>query len=283
MIVPCSGTLDDLASLVGALLRQQAAFDWEVIFVDNGLAPDARTELERQAMRLPAARIVEEEARGPGPARNAGVRASSSEIIVFVDADDEPAPTWLRSLVQAVRPGVLVSGHLDTSKLNPPWLAATRGTMPGTDSPPYLCEGVFPVVAAGNMAITRTDFGALGGFRPDARRLEDFDLSLVAWERGFLVERQPNAVLHYRLRSSPCALFRQGFQYGTARARIYRELVDRRLVRRWTVAGWRSWIKLALITPLAAFSRPRRATLAWIAGNRWGRLAGSVRNKVLYL
>lgn len=283
VVVPCAGTLGDLPPLVDALRRQQATFDWEAIFVDNGLAPEALAELRRHASRLSAARIVEERKRGIGPARNAGVRASSSEVVVFVDADDVPALDWLATLVTAVRPGVVVGGHLDTTKLNPPWLAATRSSRLHVADQPYMCEGIFPVAPGGNMAMTRADFDALGGFVPDARPLEDFDLCLRAWEQGLTVERQPDAVLHYRLRTSPRDLFRQGSLYGTARARVYRDLADRHLVRRWTVAGWRSWIMLAVSVPLATVSSSRRATVAWIAGNRWGRLAGSARYRVIYL
>lgn len=281
VVVPCAGDLTDLPELVEGLLAQKAAVPWHVVFVDNGLAPGPRSVLERERSRLPHAEIVEEATRGIGPARNAGVAAGRAEVIVFVDADDIPAPGWLAALVDAVEPGTIVGGHLETRELNPVWLAETRGA-PG-DGTPYLCEGLFPVAPGGNMAITRRDFEAVGGFAPDARPLEDFDFCLRAWDHGLAVRLERSAVLHYRLRSRPRDLYRQGFNYGRSRARVYRDLLDRGLVRRVAVPGWKSWARLVLALP-PALVRPRsRATAAWIAGNRLGRAAGSLRYRVVYL
>lgn len=281
VVVPCAGDLADLPELVKGLLSQEVAVPWRVIFVDNGLAPGPRSVLERECSRLLRARIVEESTRGIGPARNAGVAASRAEVLVFVDADDIPAPGWLSALVGAVEPGTIVGGHLETRVLNPIWLADTRG--PPGDGTPYLCEGIFPVAPGGNMAITRRDFEAIGGFAHDARPLEDFDLCLRAWEHGVAVRVEPSAVLHYRLRSRPRDLYRQGFNYGRSRARVYRDLVDRGLVPNIAVPGWRSWVRLILALPPSLVRHRSRATAAWIAGNRFGRAVGSLRYRVGYL
>ena len=281
VVVPCAGDLGDLPELVDGLLAQEAAEPWRVIFVDNGLAAGPRSLLERERSRLPDTQIVDESTRGIGPARNAGVAASLAEVIVFVDADDIPAPGWLAALVGAIEPGTIVGGHLETRSLNPLWLANTRGA--AGDGTPYLCEGLFPVAPGGNMAITRRDFEAVGGFAQDARPLEDFDFCLRAWEHGLQVRLEETAVLHYRLRSRPRDLYRQGFNYGRSRARVYRDLVDRGLVRRIAVPGWKSWIRLVLALPGALVHHRSRATAAWIAGNRFGRTVGSVRHGVVYL
>jgi len=283
VIVPCGGRLTHLDQLAAALARQQATFAWEAVFVDNGLTSGERQKLEHVVARLRRARIVDEPlAVGIGPARNAGARAAEGSILAFVDADDVPGDQWLAGLIDGVNTGMISAGRLDTDELNPTWLAHTRG-----DHDPegvYACEGLFPVAPGGNFAITKADFDGLGGFAPSAISLEDFELSLRAWEAGLVVHRAgPTSIVHYRLRPDAGALARQGFLYGEARARTYASLWRRGLVPRWRLRGWKSWLLLVLIAPLVPFSRRRRGEAAWIAGNRIGRVVGSWRHRVVYL
>jgi len=282
VIVPCAGDLAELSELVDSLLRQDVGFAWETVFVDNGLEPPALNRLRKQARRLVRTRIVTERRRGIGPARNAGVAAAIGEVVAFTDADDAVASGWLQALVDAVDPGWIAAGFLDLERLNTPWLARTRGTHePGSL---YYCEGIFPVPPGGNMAVSRDDFARIGGFAVDNRSLEDFDFALRAWELGLNVRAAGvGACVHYRLRSSARSLYQQGVRYGEARSRTYAELHRRGLVRRWTVQGWRSWVKLLANIPGALVQQHQRGVLAWIAGNRIGRVVGSVRYRVVYL
>jgi len=282
VIVPCHGALDHVTELVDSLLVQDAPFAWEAIFVDNNLTPAERKRLEDAVRPLAAVRIIEERAQGISPARNTGAAAAGGEVLAFIDSDDVAAATWLRALTEAVAPGSIAAGRLEVERLNPPWLARTRG---GNDpAKEYLVEGVYPVAPGGNMAITANDFNRLGGFGAGADALEDFEFCFRAWTGGMAVRPAGSeAMIHYRLRQEPRALYRQGYRYGLARARVYRTLVDRQLVKRWSVSGWRSWAMLGLIAPMAAFSRTRRASAAWILGNRLGRLSGSIRYRVIYV
>lgn len=283
VVVPCAGNLADLPDLVTALtLQDMPAPSWEVVFVDNGISPSGKAVLREQITRLTNAKVVTEPEPGIGPARNRGVQAASGGTLVFVDADDVPARTWLRAIVEAVEPGVIAGGHLDLELLNPAWLATTRGRHePGTL---YRCEGIFPVPPGGNLAISRADFDVIGGFANDRRSLEDFDLAIRAWDRGITVRPAGlEATVHYRLRASPASLYRQGTNYGIARASIYSVLWQRGLVRRWSFGGWKSWLLLVAVVLRGPFSNRYRCTAAWIAGNRIGRVRGSVRHRVLYL
>ena len=282
VVVPCHGTLDHVAELIDSLRAQDAPFAWEAIFVDNNLSPAERLRLDEAIGTLAGARVIAERAQGISPARNAGAAVAGGAVLAFVDADDVAAATWLRGLAEVVGPGRVAAGRLDVGTLNPPWLARTRGAQPAAEE--YLVEGVYPVAPGGNMAVTKDDFDRLGGFGAGAEALEDFEFCFRAWKNGVSVRQAgPEATIHYRLRPEPRALYRQGFVYGLARARVYRTLVDDGLVKRRSFGGWRSWAKLALTAPLAPFSRGPRVMAAWILGNRMGRLAGSIRYGVVYV
>jgi glycosyltransferase involved in cell wall biosynthesis len=58
------------------------------------------------------ARVTDGTGRGPGAARNAGVAASTGEILAFTDADCIPEPGWLRAGVEALRSADLVQGRV---------------------------------------------------------------------------------------------------------------------------------------------------------------------------
>lgn len=75
----------------------------EVVVVNDGSSDDTWTHMRRAADRYPDGRVrcVDlGENRGKRAAMAAGIRATSAEILVFVDSDSMPAPGSVRRLVQ---------------------------------------------------------------------------------------------------------------------------------------------------------------------------------------
>ncbi|WP_051300207.1 glycosyltransferase [Actinomadura rifamycini] len=75
----------------------------EVVVVNDGSSDDTWTHMRRAAARYPDGRVrcVDlGENRGKRAAMAAGIRATSAEILVFVDSDSMPAPESVRRLVQ---------------------------------------------------------------------------------------------------------------------------------------------------------------------------------------
>lgn len=72
--------------------------DWELLLVGQGDDPDlARvgTRAEKLDSRI---RYIHLEQRAISPARNAGLRAASGDIVAMLDDDCEAAPDWLQTL-----------------------------------------------------------------------------------------------------------------------------------------------------------------------------------------
>ena len=92
----------------------------------------------------------------------------------------------------------------------------------------------------------------------------------------------PDAVVHYRYRETPRALWRQGLAYGAFRPRIARLLVEAGKPRPPRFAGWKSWALLVLKLP-GLVTQEGRAVWVWIAANRWGQVVGSIRHRTLML
>ena len=86
IIVPTYNEADDIGATCESLLRLAPAPD-EIIFVD-GASTDGTPDIIRQYLRQPSVRlIVEGSKRGPATARNVGIEAARSDVVVFADAD----------------------------------------------------------------------------------------------------------------------------------------------------------------------------------------------------
>ena len=100
IVIPCHnhGTLVD-----GALTSvfEQTFASWEVVVVDDG-STEATTLDALDAIDLPRVRVIRQDNTGLPGARNAGIRATTGEYIVPLDADDELLPDYLERMVEAL-------------------------------------------------------------------------------------------------------------------------------------------------------------------------------------
>jgi GT2 family glycosyltransferase len=171
-----------------------------------------------------------------------------------------------------------VTGPLELDRLNPAWLAGSRGRR--TESGEYDYYGIFACVSGGNMGMHRRLWRDVGGFREHFVP-EDMEFSLRAWRQGARVLVAKEAVIHYRYRTEPKRLYRQGFAYGLGRVAIARMLSETGGPRPPRFAGWRSWLWLARHPPLKGPAA--RAVWCWVLGNRLGHVVGSLRTRTLLI
>jgi hypothetical protein len=99
VIVPHYNTPELLVGTLQSLAAQELVKGWfEVIVVDNG----SRLSLAPLEAAWPDVRFLVCHERGPGPARNLGVRAARGAILGFIDADVTVAPGWFEAGMAAV-------------------------------------------------------------------------------------------------------------------------------------------------------------------------------------
>jgi glycosyltransferase involved in cell wall biosynthesis len=282
VVIAARDAAETLDEQLTALAAQEWHGAWEVVVVDNGSTDDTRGIVRRSAERWPALRLVEAtDGVGPAFARNVGAREATGRSLAFCDADDVVAPGWLAAVGDALDTAEFVCGPIDIETLNPPWLAASRGTTGTTAAAVF--EGRFPFASSCNLGIRRARFLAANGFDEDLLVGEDIDLSMRLFVAGVTLAYVPGALVRYRFRPTLRSTFDRAVAYGRARPLIaerWRARVPGAEVPRFR--GVRNYGWLVRHAPTLT-SRAGRARWLWVAGQLAGTVSGSRRVGRLYL
>ena len=115
-----------------------------------------------------------------------------------------------------------VTGPTVPERLNEPW---RRRSATGQftelsvhQSPPHL-----PHAAGANLGVRRACHEAIGGFDESLLIWDDTDYCWRQLMAGTSLHWAQDAVVHYRLRHSPIAIFRQARGYGENNVKFYRK------------------------------------------------------------
>ena len=281
VVIPCRNGARHLAGMLASLARDPLAREIEVVVADNGSTDGSAGVARSFTDRLPLLRVVDASAeRGRTAACNAGAAAATGDVLVFVDADDEVGDGYVSALVAACRDADLAAAGVDGTRLNEPWVAATRATGIEDDGlSRYL--GFLPIAGGGLLGVRREVFAALGGLRA-VPYAEDVDFSWRAQLAGYRLAGAPDAVLHYRYRDTLRGIFTQAVRYGLSQPLLYRLYASAGMPRRPVREAAADWWRLL---KRARHLRSRADVGAWLflVGILVGRLRGSVRHRTVFL
>jgi len=103
IVIPVRDRADFLKRCLDAIKSQDyPAEDFEVIVCDDGSIRDVSTALEKSQPGHPDITLIRQDRRGPAAARNLGIHASASPIVLFVDSDTVADKGLVRNLVSAL-------------------------------------------------------------------------------------------------------------------------------------------------------------------------------------
>jgi glycosyltransferase involved in cell wall biosynthesis len=218
-------------------VRSVAAQTWphlHLVIVDDGSPDDTAAVATKLIAEFPNRRIelLRQANQGLAAARTAGVRATSSPLVLPLDADDRLAPQAVERLVQA-----LLAAGAD--------VATPLGRTFGDEDRP-LCT--LPVtrrrLLRGNCLVyaslyRRSLFDAAGGYARNCVGYEDWDLWLTALERGARFVHVPEELFLYR-KHGATMLAGSDAQAMALRAAIVCN--HERLFPRWRVALARAFL-----------------------------------------
>lgn len=245
VVIPTRDRASYLEVALGSLLAQKDAGDHELVVIDDG-SQDATAEVARRG----GVRCVRlSPARGLNAARNAGIAATSGELVAFLDDDVRVPPGWVRALREGAQ------RHPDAEALGGPIRASLEGPTPrgcGRESPPITtldlgCEDR-PVEAVwgANFAVRREAFERLGRFdeRIGGHGDEEEWLMRVHAAGGSVVYLAAAGLEHRRAGADAGLRALAGAQYRRGRAALRSDrrrgapVAVRRELRNVAGAGW---------------------------------------------
>ena len=165
----------------------------EIIVIDNGSEDNSVIITQKFPVKL----LVEKAFQSPYWCRNAGIKASTGEIIVLLDSNCVPVATWLKEGVkcfQALQSGILMGPvHFIFSSA---WTIAERLD--------YLYSVYTPEdirnssgLPGGHLFIARQIFDQIGYFIPHIRSRGDMEWTQRAKKHGYSFDFCPNAIVNY--------------------------------------------------------------------------------------
>jgi len=166
-VIPVKNDAERLDRCLASIRTVSHGHPIELIVVDNG-SGDGSPETARRhgavVLDVPEARVSE--------LRNRGAAMASADILGFVDADHELGQGWVDAVVEDMHDArVGAVGARCDSPPNGTWVqhqyAALRGRTVGCADAEWM--------GAGNLAVRRSAFNALGGFDASLEACEDVD------------------------------------------------------------------------------------------------------------
>ncbi len=227
VVVPAYNAERTLKATLDSALAQDFR-DFEIVVVNDGSSDSTKAVLDAYAARV---RVIDQNNRGVSAARNAGVSASTGQLIAFLDSDDLWSPDKLtqsvRALTQNPKASMVFS---DCSGLRPDGTTSTFYSFRGAPSLDEMLNNGFEAVPSAVM-MRREVFDACGGFSQKfvPNYFEDLWLWFLARERGEF-EYIPKELTTLRLRGKPPAAWY--FANGRIFVDLLRERYGRRARRR---------------------------------------------------
>lgn len=263
VVIPAYNSAAHVERLLASLRAQTYPRDrYEVILVDDGSGDDTAARAERVMADWAgdAGRVLRKPNGGPASARNAGARASTADVIAYIDADCVADADWLEQVVGALAAGADSAAGAGGPLRN---VAAPGWVSDYLDACQFYRQrtrnGVVDYLLTANVAFRRVALAQVGGFaeRPGVWA-EDADLSFRLKQQGYaLLLASGGAVTHFGSPGTVRGLCRELYRYGYGAAVLSRNWRNGRTPTTEMIRHGGA----ALLAPLLAWRLRRRVGL----------------------
>jgi glycosyltransferase involved in cell wall biosynthesis len=262
VVVPVYNAGSRIYGLLAALENQLYDGPFDVILVDDGSIQ--KLDIDQKFCKFDLRVIRCEANQGPAVARNVGIKASSSEIIVFTDADCQPKTYWLSRMV-APFADKKVAGVKGAYKTTQSDLWARLAQIEFLERYEFLKQSPdIDFIDTYSAAYRRKDLDAVEGFDTQLITNEDVDLSFRIKARGGKFVFVPGAVVEHYHKEGWINYAR--LKYGRAfwRMKVYLEHPEKMATNSYTPKTLKAQLLLVALLPFILVSSKFRSL--WKAG-----------------
>jgi hypothetical protein len=246
VVIPLYNKADYIARALTSVLAQSVPAS-EIIVVDDGSIDDGVGVVAGFGDKR--VRLIRQGNKGAGAARNRGIAEARTDLIAFLDADDEWKPDFLCQIRRVWNNFPDCGAYATAFEVRYPTGDVGRPVLPDVPPPPWV--GIIPrffksvrnapPFCASSICVARVAFVELGGFPTNVARSEDF----VMWAKlalhypiGYSSSRQ--AVYHFEAGGRKCDMVASAnaaaavtcidglIATGVLEPEIYRDLVELR-------------------------------------------------------
>lgn len=200
--------------------------EFELLFVDDGSNDGFEDYIKTYKSDTQLSiRAIYQENKGPGEARNNGMKNAKGDYFIYVDSDCTFPSHWLKEIdTQVVKNNYDAFGGPDTFHPSfSPLLKAINYSMTsligtgGTRGNKKSVAKFYP--RSFNMGVHRKIFENIGGMNK-LRHGQDMDFSQRIYDAGYKVGLVADAFVYHKRRTSLSKFYRQIFNWGVARINL---------------------------------------------------------------
>jgi glycosyltransferase involved in cell wall biosynthesis len=261
VVIPAFNAQDTLADCLRALKRQTTVPD-EIIVVDDGSTDGTAGVASGYAVRL-----FRQRNQGPAVARNEGARHALGDLLLFTDADCEPASDWVAEMTAPFADSEVsgVKGVYRTTQREP---IARLAQCEFEERYQRLArfdqiDFVDTYSAAFRLAAFRAMGGFPGGF--SEANNEDVELSYRLARAGHRLVFNPRAAVLHRHKTSWASYFRLKLRRGHWRMVVYRLHPGKAVSDSYTPQVLKAQVLLVLLAAAGLLAAPFRTLGLWAA------------------
>lgn len=291
VVIPVYNGAAFIEGQLRALAAQQTDRSFEVVISNNGSTDSTVKIVESFKAPFPLRIVDSSQHQGICHARNVGVREARGKIILFCDADDYVEPGWVEAHLAAHdqhAPALIAGAVLHGD--NPPEALAAYGIATDEDQrlrkhsgelepsdmlTPY--AGFRPSAVGCNFSVPRDVYLGQGGMDLSyVGGSEETDFTWRLMDAGIPMYKASVALVSYKLRTTPRAIFRQQRNYQRNKMLLW---------TRFKAQGMRgSSLKYSIVAFFKAlpllFSPATRLEGARLAGGNLGAIQGIIKYRM---